>query len=121
MTNRAALIAELEAANKGSSEIDAKIEFFVNGKGRVVVDEHGNANAIPTTPYYTGSLDAALTLVPEGYWWGAEIWAGSVGRKSLGRAYVYTVGIDGRLVRFRGFAETPALAVCIAALKAHGG
>ncbi len=58
-------------------------------------------------PAYTTSLDAALTLVPEGRSW-------MIGR-TLGGRHNAVVGVDGRTVTH----DTPALALCIAALKAR--
>ncbi len=62
-----------------------------------------------TVPAYTTSLDAALTLVPEGCEW--EVYGGD--KQAV--AVIYVSGpkyVDGR-------APTPALAMCIAALKAR--
>jgi hypothetical protein len=63
-------------------------------------------------PSFTASLDAAVTLVPEG--WGYELRQGNSGaRRALCRMW------DGRGIWTRGtVAATPALALCAAALLA---
>ena len=63
-------------------------------------------------PHYTTSIDAALTLVPEGWvvshaYWGRDKSAFCL-TKEVG---IYTEG--------QHAAATPALALCIAALKAR--
>lgn len=59
-------------------------------------------------PAYTGSLDAAMTLVPEGCEWAVN-WGGN----SVAEVNILP---DGPL--FKGYADTPALALCAAALRA---
>lgn len=59
-----------------------------------------------TAPGYTASLDAAMTLVPEG--WGYSICPNS----SLLTRSAFSAGIMSR-------AKTPALALCAAALRAR--
>lgn len=70
MTALSDLIARLEAAKEGSRELDRKIAFAVNWNGFQNEDQIYKENA-DDIPNWTQSLDAALTLVPEG--WGAEI------------------------------------------------
>lgn len=78
------------------------------------------AGRFPTYPGYTGSLDAALTLVPEGY-----IYLIRQGHPDLpdgsGRTLHFANVIP--VVDFRNdhraYANTPALALCIASLKAR--
>ena len=59
---------------------------------------------------YTASLDAAMTLVPEGFDW-------IIGRTNGGLTIHAEVG--GRGDEFQRFGETPALALCAAALRAR--
>lgn len=57
--------------------------------------------------HFTGSLDAAMTLVPEGCEWAVN-WGGN----SVAEVNILP---DGPL--FKGYADTPALALCAAALR----
>lgn len=67
--------------------------------------------APPIPRPYTASLDAALSLVPEGWEW---IVFGA------GGADVWHVGNDAVLHRIdETYAATPAIALCIAALRAR--
>lgn len=108
------LIAALESANEGSRELDADI---------------AEAIGVPLTPHlhpdnaawmrrqkakpYTTSIDAALTLMPAGY-------AMEVGLDPEdGQARVWKYDPSGGTQRlWEANAPTPALALCIAALKA---
>lgn len=73
-------------------------------------------------PAYTGSLDAALTLVPTKpvpelrpgkWWWLMESWPDEC------TASVHYENGDSGIIEEEGKADTPALALCIAALKAR--
>ena len=98
------LIARLEAATEGSRELHAEtaglrwnsVGFYYHQNG---VDHTG--------PNYTTSLDAALTLVPEEFDW-------TLGHTNSGLTIHAQVG-----PKIECFADTPALALCIAALKAR--
>lgn len=116
------LISRLEAAESGSRELDIEITIFVFPK---VVRRHANFYIndlrIEIQPYTT-SLDAALTLVPEGWFvWGLSDHRTSVhyfGDKHehvCWRASLQTIE-GGRLTV--ASAKTLHLALCIAALKA---
>lgn len=131
------LIARLEAATGPDPHLDAEIEAALRGGepayrsasrhqfGPSVVLNHGTGNpwdGWESAPSFTGSLDAALTLVPEGWFW-------RVGRTTLFQAWagVYRTHPDnGERDRNEfywhrdhgGPPSTPALALCIAALKA---
>ena len=90
-----ALVAELEKATEGSREFDAAIYIKLQAPLGLI-------------PHYTTSLDAALTLVPEGMAWtilSGALHAACVGDASTGNPVTK--------------AATPALALCIAALKAR--
>ena len=63
----------------------------------------------PELPSYTASLDAALTLVPEG-------WRYDLGKNTLGFAWGGVTMPDHNEVETS--ANTPALALCAAALRA---
>ncbi len=89
------LIAELEAATEGSRALDVKICESVAG--------------LSFGKKFTTNLTDALTLVPEGLCWWVEF-----GPKAGGIA---EVGTDNGPTD--GFAATPALALCIAALRAR--
>ena len=86
------LIARLEAAKEGSRELDIAIFRAITDKPRI-------------RPPFSTSLDAALTLVPERCPWAVE----SAGVVELGT-------VNGPV---EGFAATPALALCIACLRAR--
>lgn len=122
------LIAELEAATEGSRELDAKITAAV--KGRVfkkwlgyyyefeggVGGYGGNKQDMPL---YTTSLDAALTLVPEGMLWQvstAESEADVIWESSPSH---YTERAVGESWAADEDTFNPALALCIATLKAR--
>ena len=109
-----ALIAELERATEGSRELDAEIAMFLypwlatyrndpeRGAGHWISDKDGPVYA----SNYTTSLDAALTLVPEG----------SYIRMTIGRdkkAWVWVECAEDEKVAY----AIPALALCIAALR----
>lgn len=100
------LIARLEAATEGSTELSATI-------GRDVM---GHVPHDPVVPYTT-SLDAALTLVPDSAEWSVER------RLSKGMlpAYASIWAIGARDIDFHanGSGKTPAIALCIAALRAR--
>lgn len=135
------LIERLEKAPEGSRELDAEIAiasrspFAANYRklpewalknfptwcktGRVgqVACEHDNGEpglnwgALP----FSTSLDAALTLVPEG--WGSKVMVSN--NRSCGHAVVSdSWGCEHRTF-YANQAATPALALCIAALKAR--
>tara|TARA_Y100001933_G_scaffold90783_1_gene91760 strand:- start:1586 stop:1996 length:411 start_codon:yes stop_codon:yes gene_type:complete len=64
-------------------------------------------------PHYTTSLDAAMTLVPEGWGWFKL-------RTSTGQVWVEVEREDGTgMIAFSVHAATPALALCAAALRAQ--
>lgn len=113
MTN---LISRLESASDGSRELDLAVAM-ATGQSLAESDYptyayHGDKAvwewSTGETPHYTTSLDAALTLVPEGYVSvSAAINERGQSSMRIGKPYV------------SGNAATPALALCIAALKAR--
>lgn len=101
MTN---LINKLKEATNGSKELDQMIWFLPN------VDPDADMNNGEALPYTT-SIDAALTLIPNWF-----------DNYSIGKGR--NMAVDDK--RYWGsmelgedvfFAATPALAICIAALK----
>ena len=127
------LITRLEEATEGSRELDAEIHCAIT-PGRIVhpkgergytqddlLHEARNTRLAQAqfisrsrgpSPHYTTSIDAALTLVPEGCAWGCTFACGtSKPVASCGPWDTYPVSIRN--------AATPALALCIAALKAR--
>jgi hypothetical protein len=124
------LIERLEDAIEGDAELDEGIAEFlghevteyrggiVAGWGRRVINyKHGwlKGDKEPL-PHYTTSIDAALTLVPEEIInYGIELY---IGAKENGCDF--PAGQYDNWVQVRG-AATPALALCIAALKARDG
>ncbi len=122
MTGADDLIARLEAATEGSRELDRLIHNSRKLSAGI------NITAEP----YTTSLDAALTLVPEGC--AAEIHVGLGDIYSAATVFVPRRGVDDqkrRTTRYephdapavkngKASQQPAALAVCIAALKARG-
>lgn len=99
------LIEQLESAAEGSRALDAQIASQHGGFGGMGYETWDAIEA--DCPHYTTSLDAALTLVPEGREWSVTyLWDGRCGGTC-----------DGHHADFKG--ATPALALCIAALKAR--
>ncbi len=115
------LIARLEAASEGSEDLNEAVALATGWEqrwhemGPVLWHEPGMAACLEQSlPTFTISLDAALTLLPEGWWvqhighnlggWGCRI-------ETQGKSIPASVHIP----RFK----TPALALCITALKAR--
>ena len=99
------LIERLEAAPEGSRELDRWVQ-----RGLVRV-----ADVRFSCPAYTTSTDAALSMVPEGWSWHIHWIAWNAALKA--NASIGNLGGDRA---FQSIAPTPALAICIAALKARG-
>lgn len=126
MTDRPALLAlaeRCEQAVEADRELDGAAWCAANGYPFVKWDgagaiwrgaggsiRHYPANGVP---HYTASLDAALTLVPEGC--GYQIISG-FDEGGLTHASVYVPEIDNGE---RGDSATAALALCAAALRAR--
>ena len=133
MTNLQELITKLEKATEPDRELDAIIAIASGikhrsrhttsgiNKGREwLVDSHAGVETWKHhPPAYTSSLDAALTLVPEG-----AVWSVQTDYELPGRAHInHLIPIADERLRppsnFNVDGATPAIALCIAALKAR--
>ena len=121
-----AIIARLEAATTGSRILDAAVYEATRKRGTLKeefarlaslpVPDYGRSVPIAESiPHYTTSLDAALTLVPVMN--GPRTWM-LFGRTSS-RYAVCEAKITAPSREWQAFAQSPALALCIAALKAR--
>lgn len=105
------LLALLENATEGSDGMDALIVLeLYGGPSEELAGLIGLG--IARTLNFTTSLDAALTLVPEGYGWSAQ-------RNRAGRIGAHVWGNDGEISSGFIHAPTAPLALCMAALKAR--
>jgi hypothetical protein len=104
------LIAALQAATGPAYVLDEAIDEYAVTLGlppRVV------------PPPYTASIDAALTLVPEGWRWSLD-WTQRPPYQDCGRADLYAPGGGIKPPDVQDvYAATPAIALCIAALRAR--
>lgn len=116
MTDAAAIIDRLRAATGPDAALDLAIAKAVGAKWHAwVVVATGRFAEYRRTPprsalAYTASLDAALTLVPEGHWVEMQIvpeWKPSARCSPTGSSRRNELG------------ATPAIALCIAALLAR--
>lgn len=101
MTERAKLIEQLEKLKAADRATDWQIHCR---NGLLGVGHYG------PHPAYTSSIDAAITLVPKD---GPYIWSWRVGNTPSGRGFSY---IGTSQIEHEG--ASPAIALCIAALKA---
>ena len=123
MTTDPTLLADLAAASGPDRELDARVALCAgwkkpghHGGYSEIVGVRPGGRGFAAVPRYTASIDAALTLVPEGWGWKADC--------GLGFGHSFTVGHVGVNKLFDrpegwGKAATPAIALCIAALKAR--
>ena len=105
------IVEMLESADVGSREIDEKIAKLVGWVRTTADGKHLRGYAY--CPNYTTSMDTALTLVPDGGDWQMPLPFHEYNNKLFrceiyGKGYVYVYGV----------APTPALAICIAVMKA---
>lgn len=105
------LIARLEKATAGSRELDAEI-----GAALGLCDHSGPAHHRPFKDWakpYTSSIDAAMTLVPEGHLW-------KCGYSRYVPHIAEIVDYDSHRGSFVGECDSNrAIALCIASLKAR--
>ena len=104
------LIARIEAATGPDREIDRAIMELLCLAPDYAADWGGRGFERPAPFAYTASIDAALTLVPDGH----DKWAVS-GRNA---AVVQSSNKEVTHAEWM-YAATPALALCAAALKAR--
>lgn len=120
------LIARLEKATGADRELDFSIAFQIQWRPQTDASresfalheaKHDYATAWIAhapwrhewpVPHFTASIDAALTLVPESFYWEVH---------QDGCAFVRIPNTDEDVDAWR--AATPAIALCIAALKAR--
>lgn len=104
------LIEKLEAAKEGSRELDAEIkEKFVGFNPDNDLPKYWPMVGKAEPPPYTSSLDAAQTLVSERRRWSLHMF------DDCCHASIWKI----KERPFESTANTPALALCIAALKAQ--
>lgn len=122
MTDLTALIHKLEQAKEGSRELDYAIQSVFVGAENVVSETGSEAcgcwwdtkrKIFHAVPYFTSSLDAAMTLVPEGLAW-------TVSNRPLAKDHWASVANplhddDGNPAT----AKTAPLALCLASLRAR--
>lgn len=127
------IIARLEQAPLPDRELDFDIHCgagFAAGRYRrrdaqgswIEYSAHDADGKAIDLPYYTASLDAAMTLIPEGWAPAIDLYVmsdqpgGNVWRtfvRNYGRGDIST------LIKFHATAPSAALSTCIAALKAR--
>lgn len=107
------LIERLQEATEGSREFDVEIGEFLDIEPSWY-DSYGYGDPAKDAPrehaHYSTSIDAALTLVPEG-------WQGSMDIGMSQGKFEAQLWLDNIREVF-GHAHTPALALCAAILKA---
>lgn len=116
MTDRLELAERVEAASGPDRELDALIHevfglpFEMEYWSEADTTPQRNLSKVP---HYTASLDAAMTLVPDGWNWG--VWMRHDWREQ--NAQVWHPARDASTLH--GYAATPALALCAASLRAR--
>ena len=129
------IIERLEAAEHGSRELDAEIHSrqlgadwyaknqYEDGSGKwlcyctsLFIDSDRKHEQTKLPPYYTESIDAAITLIPDGLWWVLNSGVQHPNHRSL--AQVSSKERTGP-ISHEAHGATPALSLCTAALKAH--
>lgn len=105
---RTELLAALDAATGPSRELDYAIAAAVGWPDAPYSKQHARR--------YTESMDAALTLVPVERMW----FVGHMDPSDM--RYAATISEIGNIgaASWRGVHATPALALCIAAIRARG-
>lgn len=114
MTDLTKLAERVEALTGPDREVDQAIHALVSLDRKhpylavpQIDDKHPSGRPY-ATPAYTESLDAALTLLPEGWDWSYNIvW---------GTAIIWCAGVEHKAVS----SATPALALAAACLRAIG-
>jgi hypothetical protein len=117
------LIAKLEAATEGGWELDFAIQQKLEGwenlgggwRKWTATGKEEQYNCGMRPPHYTTSLDAALTLVLQGC-----VWEISKTDSAAHPRVFYSARVEDDEYSVVTNAATPALALCIASLKARG-
>jgi hypothetical protein len=104
------LIERLEKATGPNSDLDEAIACFLAPPH----PKHGKPIGILYPKAYTKSLDAALTLVPQHH-----LWQIKQGIECCAIVWMIEVDYDDRAAPIGYTTTFPALALCIAALKAR--
>jgi hypothetical protein len=104
------LLALLESADRGSSELDAQVAAAIGWRQMPDI-------APCEPPPYSQSLDAALSLVPDGWSWNAGTDRDTERPRVGNYAQMFRDGTNDAEEAWH--AGTPALAVCISALRAR--
>ena len=128
-TEEKALIARLEALEAPCRECDCLIGvalgWFITEPNKGWPDQldyidvrnecwyYPGGGFDQLVPRFTASIDAAMTLVPEGSEWNIEKWAKNGVYTKHAKASAWVPGAE------RAYAVTPAIALCIAALRAQ--
>jgi hypothetical protein len=101
------LLSALEAATEGSRELDTMIERAIDRK---MWDRW--------IPFYTRSIDAAMTLIPPNTFW--HVGAGKTrDDEPMYGAMIQEAKFDGKELGIGETNASPALALVIAALRAR--
>ncbi len=101
------LITRLEAATGPDALLDLAIHGFINAGKRIRTDNSGFPMDVKA---YTHSIDAAVSLVPAG----VQGYVGICGNRLAGVWRKNELTIEAKH-------DVPAIALCIAALKARHG
>lgn len=120
-TDAAELIRKLEEATEGNWELDFEIQQQVEGwrnlgggwREILATGKREQWNYTRSSPAYSTSLDAALTLIPEG-----TVWCLETNSTDVFDCVITSPHMDRDHYQW-SCAPTPALALCIAALKAR--
>jgi hypothetical protein len=125
MTNLTTLADRVEAAERGDWELDSDIHSLISPDrkhpylvGTHIDDTHPSGRPY-SAPAYTASIDAAMTLVPEGWTYvSIEFCARGMPGQHC-RVSIERLITEHDDEREYGYAATPALALCAAALRAQ--
>jgi hypothetical protein len=113
------LAERVEVASGADRELDRAVMKLLNLPPDYSADWGPRDNCKPAPFEYTASIDAAMTLVPEGIgdeitaMWSVEAWASNGVYPEHVRATAWVWGAP------RVYAATPALALLGACLRAH--
>lgn len=114
------LLERLKSAKEGNRNLDVEIAAAIGCTKAPQSNPYNSLRLLHPNgrtmdlPAYTASIDAALTLVPKGWYWGVDC----RGIVHLDPAGIFPIVMDGSPCFAELQAATPALAICIAALYA---